>query len=56
MFQLLIYKDERPIHVEKIAPYGGSLVIFFSGAIDHVVLPYKATNGKKRIAFTTWLS
>ena len=54
--QLLIYKDERPIHVEKIAPYGGSLVIFFSGAIDHVVLPYKATNGKKRIAFTTWLS
>eukprot|EP00943_MAST-04B_sp_MAST-4B-sp1_P004320 g4320.t1 len=57
--QLLIYKDERPIEtttVKKIDPKGGRLVIFFSGAIEHVVLPFKAKKGKKRVAFTTWFS
>ena len=57
--QLLIYKDERPIEttsVKKINPKGGRLVIFFSGAIEHVVLPFGAKKDKKRVAFTTWFS
>ena len=54
--QLLLFKDERPIletSALEIDPIGGRLLIFFSGAIDHAVRPFRA---KKRIAFTTWFS
>ena len=54
--QLLLFKDERPIRESsalEIDPIGGRLLIFFSGAIDHAVRPFRS---KKRIAFTTWFS
>jgi hypothetical protein len=41
-----------PIHCRlmRIAPRGGLLVVFLSGAVDHAVLP----SAKERVALTAW--